>query len=156
MARTLPKTKAGLYEEDFNLWLEAQASLLREGRLDELDIENLIEEVKAIGRSERHALESNLIVVLVHLLKYRYQPTRSWLLTLREHRRRLRRSLQDSPSLRRFAEDNFLDCYQEAREQAALESGLEVTDFPGEPPYTLAQALDQTFFPGENDARQSS
>ena len=72
---------ANLYECDFNLWVEATAQLLRDGRLTELDVVNLLEEVESMGNSDKQALESNLVVILLHLLKWQYQPnkrTRSW------------------------------------------------------------------------------
>ena len=60
---------ANLYECDFNLWVEATAQLLCEGRLAELDVVNLLEEVESMGNSDKQALESNLVVILLHLLK---------------------------------------------------------------------------------------
>lgn len=63
-----------LYESDFNLWLEKMATCLKERQLDQLDYENLIEEIESMGRSEKDALESNLKVLLMHLLKWQYQP----------------------------------------------------------------------------------
>ena len=62
-----------LYEQDFYLWVEQAVKLLSENRLSELDRENLIEEIGDMGRSEKLSLESNLEVVLMHLLKYKYQ-----------------------------------------------------------------------------------
>ena len=59
-----------LYDQDFNLWLETTANLLQNRQCDQIDYDNLIEEIEAMGRSEKHALESNLVVVLMHLLKY--------------------------------------------------------------------------------------
>ena len=72
MARADPVTeeRESLYERDFYLWLEQQASRLREGRLDELDLANLLEEIEDMGRSEKRAIEGYLVVVLTHLLKY--------------------------------------------------------------------------------------
>jgi len=55
-----------LYECDFNLWVEATAQLLREGRLADLDVVNLIEEMESMGNSDKHALSSDLVVVLLH------------------------------------------------------------------------------------------
>jgi len=77
------------YEQDFYGWTQEQAALLRAGRLTDLDIENLIEEVETMGRSEKRELESRLTVLLLHLLKWKYQPNRrgrSWNLTIKGHR----------------------------------------------------------------------
>jgi Domain of unknown function DUF29 len=76
MARAGPVIEGpqSLYERDFYLWLEQQAARLREGRLGQLDVANLLEEMGDMGRSEQHAVEGNLVVLLTHLLKYRLQP----------------------------------------------------------------------------------
>lgn len=139
-----------LYERDFYLWVEQQVGLLADGRLDELDVANLIDEVGDLGRSQKDALASNLVVVLKHLLKHEHQPrrrSRSWLTSIAEHRRRLRRSFQHSPSLRGHARDEFAECYRDARRQAAIETGLPDETFPDQPPWTLEQALDPDFVP---------
>jgi Domain of unknown function DUF29 len=104
MARANPVTeeRRSLYERDYYLWLEQQASRLREGLLDELDVANLLEEIEDMGRTEKRAIEGNLIVLLTHLLKYRLQPDQtssSWRGSIVEHRRRLRKLIRESPSL---------------------------------------------------------
>lgn len=115
---------ATLYEEDFYLWLERTAELLKNRQLENLDYDNLIEEIEAMGRSEKHSLESNLIVVLMHLLKYKYQPqkrSRSWLSSIFEHRRRLIKAFKTSPSLKRYYQEVFDECYKYAVKQASKE-----------------------------------
>jgi hypothetical protein len=139
-----------LYEQDYYLWLEKTASLLRDGRLSELDIPNLIEEIEDMGRSEKRATRSNLIVVLLHLLKYKYQPqkrTNSWLLTIFEHRRRLRDDFADSPSLKRYCHEVFGQCYADARSEAAIETGLPIESFPEQSPFTPEETLNPDYLP---------
>ena len=95
-----------LYERDFCLWLERQAALLREGRFDELDLANLIEEIEAMARKDKKAIKSNLVVLLTHLLKHQFQPEQrssSWRGSIVEHRQRLRDDFEESPSLRPHA-----------------------------------------------------
>lgn len=70
----LTTTHQQLYETDFVEWVDQAAELLKQGRFDELDLENLIDEVETLGRSEKRALESNLRVVILHLLKWEHQP----------------------------------------------------------------------------------
>jgi hypothetical protein len=92
-----------LYERDFYLWVEEQVRLLKEGRLQQLDIGNLVDEVESLGIHEKMEVKSNLVVILKHLLKHQYQPrrrSRGWLSSIVEHRRRLRDDLATSPSLR--------------------------------------------------------
>jgi hypothetical protein len=152
MARAEPLTthQPALYQEDFCLWVELQARLLREGRLDELDVVNLLDEIESLGINRKHAVSSNLVVVLKHLLKYRFQPrrrSRSWLSSIAEHRRRLRREFVTSPSLRPYAAEQFEECYQDALKQAAIETGLAREALPSEPPFDLDQTLDEDFLP---------
>ncbi|MCG6137137.1 MAG: DUF29 domain-containing protein [Nostoc sp. LLA-1] len=134
-----------LYETDFNLWLEETALLLREGRLDQLDIENILEEIEGMSRSEKDALESNLIRVLQHLLKWNYQPEKrsvSWSYTIIEHSRRLNKALKNSPSLKRHFDAAFDECYHEACKAAAVETQFPLATFPALCPFTASDVLD--------------
>ncbi len=143
-----------LYEQDFYLWLQTTINLLKEGKLAEIDLENLLEELESMGRSEKNALKSNLKVLLMHLLKYKYQSqkrTNSWLYTIREHRQRLRDTFKTSPSLYRFFEEIFNESYQDARELAADETGLSIKIFPPESPFTVEEVLNPDFLPPESD-----
>jgi Domain of unknown function DUF29 len=153
MTAQIPQVQAlsgsELYEQDFNLWIQTTADLLKQKDFTQLDLDNLIEEIESMGRNHRRAMESNLEVVLSHLLKYQYQPkrrSRSWLMTLREHRKRLNNSLEDNPSLKPYFLGILAVCYQEAREMAKLETGLDITTFPEELPFTPTQILDTEFF----------
>jgi len=139
-----------LYEQDFYLWLEATAALLKARKFEKLDVENLVEEIECMGRSEKKSVESNLEVILVHLLKYKYQPNKrsnSWRVTLLEHRRRLSRDFRTSPSLKRYFLETFAYCYQGARKLASVETEMAITTFPQESPFTPEQVLDEDFLP---------
>jgi len=143
-------TEGGLYERDFCLWVEEQARLLKEGRLQQLDVVNLIDEIEDLSISRKHAVTSNLVVILNHLLKHQFQPrrrSRSWLASIAEHRRRLRKEFQHAPSLRGYAREQFEECYLDGRRQALIESGLAEEALPRSPAYTLEQVLDPDFLP---------
>lgn len=143
-------TNSNLYEEDFYLWIETTAKQLKDGNFSEIDLENLIEEIESMGRSEKRALKSNLLVLLMHLLKYKYQPEKrsnSWLSTIFEHRRRLKEDLTESPSLKKYLSEVFNECYQDARKQAALETGLSLDTFPVDSPFTTEESLNQDYLP---------
>ena len=145
-----PLALPSLYNRDFNLWIEATAQLLREGRLRELDVANLLEEVESMGNSDKLALSSNLVVILLHLLKWQYQPnkrTRSWEKSIAEHRRRLDECFEISPSLKRYYLQTFDKCYQNARKQAKIETRLPLESFPVDSPFTPEQVLDEDFLP---------
>ncbi|PZU98419.1 MAG: DUF29 domain-containing protein [Pseudanabaena sp.] len=150
IANTSLDALPNLYENDFNLWVEATAQLLREGRLTELDVVNLLEEVESMGNSNKLALSSDLVVVLLHLLKWQYQPnkrTRSWEKSIAEHRRRIRKIFQNSPSLRNYFQQTFNECYVDARKQAKIETRLPLDYFPEICPFTPQQVLDEEFLP---------
>ena len=143
-------TNSHLYDQDFYLWIETTAKQLKEGRFSELDLENLIEEIECMGRSEKKAIKSNLIVVLIHLLKYKYQPEKhsnSWKGSIREHRRRLKEAFVDSPSLKPYFQEVLPQCYQDARKQASDETGLSLDTFGVDSPFTADECLDEEFLP---------
>ena len=142
--------KTNLYDKDYYLWLEETVQLLQEGKFTDLDIFNLIEEIKDMGRSEKNALESNLIVLLMHLFKWKYQPEEqsgSWRGSIREHRRRILKAFKNSPSLKRYFEVVFDESYQEARKQAADETELSLNTFPKNCPFKIEEILDPEYLP---------
>ena len=152
MARADPITeeRQSLYERDFYLWVEQQAALLREGRRDELDLANLLEEIGDLGIGARKAVKSNLVIVLLHLLKQQFQArrrSRSWHASIVEHRQRLRDDFRASPSLMGYARDVFAEAYVDARARASAETGLSERAFPRESPYTIEQTLDPKYLP---------
>jgi predicted DNA-binding ribbon-helix-helix protein len=92
-----------LYKQDYYLWIEQTIELLQEQKFNEIDLSNLIEEIKDMGKSEKRAITSNLRILLMHLLKYQYQAEKrsnSWLFTIVEHRQRIQELLETSPSLK--------------------------------------------------------
>jgi hypothetical protein len=148
-----------LYETDFFAWTQQQAGLLRERRWDDLDLQNLVDEVESVGRSEKSEIESRLEILLAHLLKWKYQPgarSNGWRGTIQEQRRRLGRVLSGSPSLRAYPEIVFDDCYLSGRLLAARETGVDFTLFPEQSPFTLEETLDDSFLPKEPDLLDQS
>ncbi len=107
-----------------------------------------------MGKNDKNALKSNLRTILMHLLKYKYQPdkrTNSWKYTIIEHRIRLEDTFKTSPSLYRFLEDIFNESYQYARKLAAGETGLSIQIFPPESPFTIEEVLNPDFLPDERE-----
>ena len=150
--QTLPTENSDIYNWDYCLWVELMMQLLQEGKLMELDIPHLLEELDDMSGSQRDALESNLEIILMHLLKYSHQPqlrSRSWLSTIFEHRNRLKKAFKRSPSLQRYYQEIFEECYQTARKMAAIETGLSMSNFPEISPFTSAQVLDIDYLPLE-------
>jgi hypothetical protein len=138
------------YQTDYYGWTVEQAELLKAGDWQDLDIENLIEEVEAMGRSEKRALESRLAVLITHLLKWKYQPVRrgkSWELTIKEQRLRIIKILRDNPSLKPEIEACLLDTYPFSVIQAVKETGIDEKVFPTVCEWNIEQVLNIEFFP---------
>ena len=134
-----------LYEQDFSLWVENTVQQLKQKKLDNIDWDNLIDEIESLGKSEKNALQSNLRVLLMHLLKWKYQGDRrsnSWSYTITEHNIRINKTFKDSPSLKRYFAEIFDDCYQDARKLAAKETGLNIDIFPLDCPFSQKDVLD--------------
>jgi hypothetical protein len=138
------------YEKDFYAWTVEQAELLRAGEFSAIDIVNIAEEIESLGRRDRRELGSRLTVLVAHLLKWQKQPDmrlKSWSATIREQRRQIKKLLGESPSLRPFVADALTEVYNDAREDAADETGLAATEFPAECPFTLDEVLSRAFLP---------
>lgn len=139
-----------VYEKDFYGWTQEQAALLREHKFAKLDLDHLIEEIESMGRSERRQLTHRLEILLLHLLKWNYQPafqSPSWRATIAEQRRRIQRLLRDNPSLQPELGTCLSDAYEDARYGAVDETGLPLTTFPEACPYLFEQVLDLNWLP---------
>lgn len=150
MTTKLEVARQSLYEADYLKWIEATVEKLRSQDYANIDWENVIEELESMGRSERKSLKSNLVILVMHLLKWQFQPemrSGSWKGSIVEHRRRIQDDLKDSPSLKPYLEEVFTKCYSDAVEQASAETELPVEVFPPLCPYTSAEVLEANFFP---------
>lgn len=143
-------------DDDFQGWLLDQAAALRDGRYPSLDLEHLAEELEDMAALRREALQSNLIVVLVHMLKLAYetrpaeleQQERQLKLHLVEHRDRVNDLLRDSGTLRAEFETLRVEAYARARKRAGL--AIEPNQAPIGPeqcPWSAEQILNDEFFP---------
>jgi hypothetical protein len=150
MTKVDVKARNSLYETDFFAWTQEQARLLRERRWSDLDLDNLVDEVESVGKSDKRQMESRLEILMAHLLKWKYQPggrSTSWTGTIFEQRGRLGSLLEDSPSLHEFFRQAVGRSYTAARLLAAKETGIAFGLFPEECPFAPDQVLDHAFFP---------
>jgi hypothetical protein len=153
MAKVIARPPTGdLYEEDFPLWAERQAGLLRAKRFDQLDLENLIEEVEDLSRRERDAVESHAETVLEHLLKLELsnadRPRRGWLVTVDRQRARLARKL--TTTLRNHLAAELPALYVGLRRPVLRQlekDRLQSKSLASACPYTLDQILDPDWYP---------
>ena len=139
------------YSTDFCAWSQEQAALLRAGRFSQADIEHIAEEIESMGRVEKRELVNRLTVLLLYLLKWRFQPgfrCASWSSSIREQRIRLLSHMRDNPSLKTKLDEAYAEAYELAVIGAGRETGLPESAFPAEPPFEYASAMDADFWPG--------
>lgn len=139
-----------LYRDDFCAWIAAQAALLRQGRLQDIDTDLLAEELEAMGRRERNELVSRLIILIAHLLKWQYQATErsaSWRGSIVEQRVQIAREIRLSPSLRPFLPEAIQDAYPDSLRIATRETGIDTSLFPTLCPISEADLLDDDYWP---------
>ncbi len=138
------------YETDFYGWTQQQAALLKAGHISAADLSNIIEEIESMGRSEKRELQSRLTVLLQHLLKWKFQPSRqgkSRQLSIIEQRIQFIEVLDENPGLKSHLTDILIDAYRLAIVKAAKETGLSMTDFPSECPWSWQEITDSDFYP---------
>lgn len=154
--------KKSLYERDFQLWIEQTIEQLKNRDFDRLDINYLIEELADLGRSEKNALESNLKILLAHLLKLKVQfdapdsMKDSWYSSVDEHRQRVKDALNKTPSLKFYLSTALIEAYPDGRKLAIKETkrakyGVRMPDeveYPQNCPFTMQEILDEEFYGG--------
>ncbi len=143
------------YDVDFFEWTQAQAAALAAGQASKLDWANLAEEIESLGKRDRRGLRSRLEILVMHLLKWYYQPERrqtghSWSSTIWEQRGRIEQILADSPSLHRLVPDTIAQDFQRVRQRTSDETGLPLDLFPESCPWTVEEVLDVMFWPGQD------
>jgi hypothetical protein len=141
------------YDFDFHEWITRNVKLLRHGRLSEIDAEHIAEELESMGKRDLRQLRSRLQVLVMHLLKWHYQPERqgtSWIQTIDHQRDEIEALLLDSPSLRARLSAALDHIYPKAVRTASQETGLPVATFPKNCPYLLDDILDTAFLPSNS------
>ncbi|MBF0153847.1 MAG: DUF29 domain-containing protein [Magnetococcales bacterium] len=142
-----------LYDRDFYAWANEQAALLRAGNLSAADIDNIAEEIESMGRAEKRELVSRLTILLLHLLKWQYQPKRrgrSWWAFIANTRDDLVSHLADNPSLKSLLADAVSVAYRRAKREAFVATGSPERTFPEVCPWSFEQMMDHEFWPGSD------
>ena len=145
--------KSDLYEKDYYLWIEKTISLLENHQFSDLDLDNLIEEISDMGKSQRQSLKSYLTRLLEHLLKLVYWESeleynqRGWKNEIRNFRLRIQQIIEDSPSLKPYLSESLSSCYQNARKLFLDLSGMAENLVSLAPICTIEQALNEDWFP---------
>ena len=141
------------YEQDFYGWTQEQAKLLQSRDFDKLDWEHLVEELHIMGARERRELVNRLCLLLMHLLKWQYEPERrgrSWVNTIREQRRMIPKHIKDNPSLKGTFSELWEEAYADALIEVVAETSLPKQTFPPLCQWTYQQAIDPDFWPEAN------
>ena len=148
MATKLKPPAGDLYRTDFYIWARDQAEALRAGRLDELDLEHLAEEVEGLATAIESAVRSRTRTILEHLLKLQFspatEPRKSWRATIRVQRRDLADDL--TPTLRQKLTHSLDDLYARVRKDLAetmddYGEGEAAKALPAKCPYRLEDVL---------------
>jgi hypothetical protein len=144
-------TKRTSINGDFALWAAEQGALLRAGKIERIDVENVADEIESLGRGDKFEIDSRMEVLILHLLKWQFQPTRrsnSWKASIVEQRLRIARILAQSPSLKSYSSQNMAGSFVLGRGRAIDETRLPESAFPETCPYGADEALDGGFWPG--------
>lgn len=145
--------KSPIYEKDFLLWSEEQAAALRAGNLSALDRDGLLEELEDMGNERKEALQSLIRNILAHLLKLEYSsatdPRAGWVEEITEFRAQAETKLDDTPSLKHYADGLHQKAWPQARKMVEKSFRVfeEKATLPNDCPYTLDNVLDYDFFP---------
>jgi hypothetical protein len=151
--------KQSLYEDDRYEWTTRQATLIRAGRVDELDLDHIAEQLDDLGSEIYRRLESALTVLFAHMLKWDYQPerrTRSWEATIREQRKRIAKMLEKNPSLKSKLAEATTEGYEYGRDRASGETDMPVESFPEKSGYTWHDVMEREFRLDEPEPSQTS
>lgn len=157
---TINQTPLTLYEQDFQKWIEQTIQQLETRDYESLDIKHLVEELIDLVKSEKNALESNLMILLAHLLKLFVQSDvlltmkNSWYRSIIEHRERVIKALDDTPSLHNYLPTIVETAYSRGRKIAIKEGkiasfGVRIPqehEYPNFCPFSVEQILDEDFF----------
>ncbi len=104
-----PVEPSPAYTDDYYLWWERQLELMQAGRWGELDFHNVTDEFRDLGVQHRHAAESFIEQMIVHLIAIdvcssnhlvRAETIVYWKKEIRSFRRNLLKTLANSPGLK--------------------------------------------------------
>ncbi len=147
-------SQSPLYDRDFYAWANEQATLLREGKLGDADIEHIAQEIESMGKTEKRELARQLAALMLHLLKWRFQPfmrSATWEVSIKVQRNGLVDHLEDNPSLKPLIGNVVDKAYRDAVLKSMLETGLPESVFPKICPWSFDEMMDPDFWAKELD-----
>ena len=146
MATRVRTRGSDLYEQDFYAWAREQATLLRAGQFEELDLAHLTQEVDDLGEALYRSVRSRIRTIIEHLLKLQHSPAAEprglWLDTVHTQRADLEDDL--TASLRRRLRSELPKQYLRARAAATRALRRHGESAPADAlPETCPYTLDQ-------------
>lgn len=138
------------HDEDFYGWAMANASLLKQGKIGEADMEYIIEELEEMVSSNECQLINRLAILISHLLKWQLQPDfrgRSWSGTIKEQRHRIKRLIKKNPSLNPKIYESVEEGFLDSKDLIEKETPIDLKLLPATCPYTFEQIMDDAFYP---------
>lgn len=138
------------HDEDFYGWAMTNASLLKQKKYQEADMDMIIEELEEMGGSNENQLINRLGVLIAHLLKWQFQPEvrgRSWEGTIEEQRHKIKRLVKKNPSLKTKISEAIEEGFSDSKSIIKKDTPLELKLLPAECPYTFDQIMDDEFYP---------
>ena len=145
-----------IYETEYDRWLIEMVKLLKNRDLEKLDYDNLIEELEALGRSERSAVKSLLLQIIIHLMLYQFWQSESernanhWAGEIITFRVQLEDKL--TTNLRNYLADELAKIYQNAL--LIVRKKTQLNSLPEQCPYSLQQLLDKHWFPSYSTRKE--
>ena len=144
-----------LYDKDFYAWVYDTVGKLKLKKFNEIDLDNVIEEIEGLARSDYRELIIRLKVLIAHLLKWQLQPDKrssSWRGTIIEQRQKINSLLTDSPSLKYklFKQVDINELYKGAKNIFYKDTGLDIEKLLVKNPFTIEEILDDNFYPMSN------
>ncbi|MDJ0511166.1 MAG: DUF29 domain-containing protein [Crocosphaera sp.] len=139
-----------IYYLDTNQWLDITIKLLRENRLEELDLDHLIEELEELGRRDKLTVESFLEQIIRHLLLLEYWQEQQfynanhWQAEIMSFRTQIQEYL--TTNLRKHLEEHKIKVYKKALKYVRQKTGYSI-NFPEKCPYTIEQLIDEEWLP---------
>jgi len=133
-----------LHESDFYGWTQQQARLIRSGQTADLDMSNILEEISRLGKSKTEELESQMTVLLAHLLKWKFQVeshTKLWATSIKDQQKIVATLIRKNPSLKPDVPQLLLQAYQSVLFMAGHESSIAKYNFPEQCPWSIDEAL---------------
>ena len=122
-----PRRNRPSADDDYAAWISHQVEALKAGRFNELDIEDLTDEVESLAKRDFKALRSAIRIIILHMLKWDYQPEErgsSWRRSINAARKRVWGELESSPSFRSRIPEAIEFAFPHAREEAWEQTGV--------------------------------